>query len=296
MTFTAAPSAQTAAAQTGAAPAAFELRGVGRRLPDGRALLQEVTLTVPRGGILSIAGPSGAGKSTLIRLLNRLDEASAGTLRVLGRPLAEWPVRELRRRVAMVCQEPTLLGLSVRENLLLPFRLLGALPADLDARIRAALEAAELAPDLLERDADGLSVGQKQRVALARSLIGRPDVLLLDEPTAALDPGTAERLLAGLARLNRQAGLTLVMTSHRFAEVRRLGGRLAVLSSGRLLAEGPAAELMAHPPTAEVAAFLHGADNGAGDSAGQGADDGAGEGAAGAPNAATGGGPAGGTP
>ncbi len=246
---------------------AFVLRGVGRRLPDGRALLEDVSLTVPRGGILSIAGPSGAGKSTLIRLLNRLDDASAGELRVLGRPLADWPVRELRRRVAMVFQEPTLLGLSVRENLQLPFRLQGELPADLDARIRAALDAAELAPDLLERDADGLSVGQKQRVALARSLIGRPDVLLLDEPTAALDPGTAERLLAGLARLNRAAGLTLVMTSHRFAEVRRLGGRLAVLMDGRLLAEGPAAELLAHPPTAQVAEFLHGSGDGADDAA-----------------------------
>jgi UDP-glucose/iron transport system ATP-binding protein len=243
------------AADDPAAPA-FELRGIARRLPDGKALLEDVSLSVARGGILTIAGPSGAGKSTLIRLLNRLDEPSAGELRVLGRPVAAWPVRELRRRVAMVFQEPTLLGLTVRENLALPFRLRGALPADLEARIAEALRAAELEPALLGRDADGLSVGQKQRVALARSLIGRPEVVLLDEPTAALDPGTAERLLEGLARLNREAGLTVVMTSHRFGEVRLLGGRMAVLMAGRLVAEGPAAQVLDHPPTAELADFL----------------------------------------
>lgn len=256
------PSTPNAAAATGAPAAsgeagpAFALRGVGRRLPDGRALLQDVHLRVARGGILTIAGPSGAGKSTLIRLLNRLDESTSGTLEVLGRPVADWPVAELRRRVAMVFQEPTLLGLSVRENLTLPFRLRGALPPDLEARIAEALQAAELDADLLGRDADALSVGQKQRVALARSLIGQPQVLLLDEPTASLDPATAARLLTGLAGLNRSAGLTLVMTSHRFGEVRLLGGRLAVLMDGRLAAEGPVAELLAHPPTPEVAAFL----------------------------------------
>ncbi|HKI97412.1 MAG TPA: ATP-binding cassette domain-containing protein [bacterium] len=251
----AAPSA-SAVPETDPAAPAFELRGLGRCLPDGRALLEGVHLSVARGGILTIAGPSGAGKSTLIRLLNRLDEPSAGELRVLGRPIADWPVRELRRRVSMVFQEPSLLGLSVRENLTLPFRLQGAMPPDLDARIAEVLVAADLSHDLLERDADGLSVGQKQRVALARGLIARPEVLLLDEPTAALDPATAERLLSGLARLNRSAGLTLVMTSHRFGEVRRLGGRLAVLMGGRLMAEGPVAELLARPPTDEVGAFL----------------------------------------
>jgi UDP-glucose/iron transport system ATP-binding protein len=235
----------------------FELRGVGRALPDGRALLADVHLSVARGGVLTIAGPSGAGKSTLIRLLNRLDYPSTGELRVLGRPCGGWPVRELRRRVAMVFQEPTLLGLTVRENLLLPFRLRGALPPGLDARIEAALAAAELSGELLSRDADGLSVGQKQRVALARALIAQPEALLLDEPTAALDPGTAERMLEGLARLNRETGLTLVMTSHRFGEVRLLGGRLAVLMAGRLVAEGPVPELLDHPPTPELAAFLH---------------------------------------
>lgn len=248
--------AASSPASPGKGGPAFMLRGVGRSLPDGHVLLQGVDLTVARGGILTLAGPSGAGKSTLIRLLNRLDEADTGTLEVLGRPVTAWPVAELRRQVAMVFQEPTLLGLTVRENLTLPFRLQGPLPPDLDARIAEALDAAELSPELLARDADALSVGQKQRVALARSLIGRPGMLLLDEPTAALDPATAERLLAGLARLNREAGLTLVMTSHRFGEVQQLGGRLAVLMDGRLVAEGPVADLLAEPPTPEVAAFL----------------------------------------
>ena len=251
----AAASATGAAAERGAP--AFELRGVTRRAPgDGKPLLADVHLTVPRGGILTIAGPSGAGKTLLIRLLNRLDEADAGAIRVLGRPIAELPEPELRRRVSMVFQEPALLGLTVRENLALPFTLQGAPPTDLEARIAEVLAQVELPPAVLGRAPDGLSVGEKQRVALARSLITQPEVLVLDEPTAALDPGTAERLLARLAQLNRTAGLTLVMTSHRFQEARRLGGRMAVLIRGRLAAEGPVRDLLERPPTAEVAAFL----------------------------------------
>ncbi|HXV76036.1 MAG TPA: ATP-binding cassette domain-containing protein, partial [Candidatus Polarisedimenticolaceae bacterium] len=194
------------------------MRGVSRRVPaasgDAR-LLDGVDLALGRGEVLHIVGPSGAGKSSLIRLINRLDEPSGGRIEVLGRPLADWRVRELRRRVAMVFQESTLLGMSVRDNLTLPFELAREVPDDLDRRIDGWLERTELDREVLERDATALSVGQKQRVALARALIGEPEMLLMDEPTSGLDPRTAARLLDRVSELCRERRLTLVMVTHR---------------------------------------------------------------------------------
>jgi ABC-type methionine transport system ATPase subunit len=253
-------------------PLAFRLRGVARRAGNGtRPLLEGIDLDVPRGATLEILGPSGAGKSTLLRLLNRMDEAAAGEITVLGKPLAAWPVRELRRRVALVFQESSLLGLNVKENLALPFRLEGELPADFPARISQALERVELEEDLLSRDADGLSVGQKQRVCLARALMTGPEVLLLDEPTSGLDPGTGGRLLSRLVALSGERELTLVIATHRFQEVRSPGSRFALLMEGKIVAEGLTANLHQQSFAPEVEAFLHGSSDAEGASGANGA-------------------------
>ena len=239
-------------------PLAFSLRGVTRRAGNGtRPLLDGIDLDVPRGAILEILGPSGSGKTTLLRLLNRMDESAAGDIAVLGKPITAWPVRELRRRVALVFQESSLLGLTVTENLAMPFRLEGELPADFPARVSQALERVELGEDLLSRDADGLSVGQKQRVCLARALMTGPEVLLLDEPTSGLDPGTGERLLSRLSALSGERGLTLIIATHRFQEVRSTGSRFALLMEGRLAAEGLTASLHQQSLPPEAEAFLH---------------------------------------
>lgn len=238
------------------ADAAIELRGVFRQDRRGRRMLDGVTLSILRGAFTTLAGPSGAGKTTLLRLINRLDDADGGTVSVLGTPLAQWSVGELRRRVALVTQEPSLLGMTVRENLILPFRLRGGLPPDLEHRMESAMEAAQLEPELLRESAASLSVGQKQRAALARALIGEPEVLLLDEPTAGQDPRTAERMMENLRRLALDKGTTVLMVSHRLEHLRQNGGRLAVIIGGRLHGEGDAAEMLAHPPSPEAGAFL----------------------------------------
>jgi len=236
---------------------ALEIADDSEAAPPVR-LLDEIELQVPSGGLLHVLGPSGAGKSSLIRLINRLDEATSGSVEVLGRPVQEWPVRELRRRVAMAFQESSLLGLTVRENLRLPFELGGAKPSDLDRRVEDALGLTGLGPEMLDRDATRLSVGQKQRVALARALIGEPDVLLLDEPTSGLDPRTAERLLDSIAGIRKRRRLSLVMVTHRLEEARRLGGDLVVLIEGRLEAHGAVEAVVASPPNDRVRHFLSG--------------------------------------
>lgn len=235
---------------------ALAFRGVERRLANGTVLLRDLSFSLPRGGVLVLAGPSGAGKSTLLRLANRLDETNGGEITVLGRKLRDWPVRELRRRVALVFQEPNLLGLTVRENLLLPWRYQGHTPTDSEPRMREALKAFDLDGNLLDRSEGDLSVGQKQRVCLARSLIENPELVLLDEPTAALDPPTANLVLAYLRDRIAKDNLTVVLGTHRLEEARMLGGHMAVLLAGRIEAFGATEALLAHPPEGPGGAFL----------------------------------------
>lgn len=230
----------------------------GPKQPSVR-LLTDVSFALSRGERLHVVGPSGAGKSSLVRLINRLDEPSEGDVRVLGRAVDDWPVRELRRRVGMVFQEPRLVGLDVRGNLRLPFELIGDMPDDLEARMTEALDLAGLSADMLDRYADELSVGQKQRVTLARALMVQPEVLILDEPTSSLDPQTAGELLASLAALMEHRELTVAMVTHRLSEARRLGGKLAVLIDGRLTAFGEIEDVLADPGHEPTAAFLKGA-------------------------------------
>ena len=246
------------------------MRGVVREVVDDTRrgtpvrLLDRVDLEVARGGLLHVVGPSGAGKSTLVRLINRMDEATDGSIDVLGRPISSWPVRELRRRVAMAFQESSLLGISVRQNLRLRFDLCGDPPTDLDERMAGVLDLVGLDDEVLDRDASRLSVGQKQRVALGRALIGEPDVLLLDEPTSSLDPRLAEQLLDRLTSIRRARELTMVMVTHRFEEARRMGGDLAVMIDGRIEAFGTVESVIGQTTNQRVRRFLLGDDDAAG--------------------------------
>ncbi|MFA7237876.1 MAG: ATP-binding cassette domain-containing protein [Phycisphaeraceae bacterium] len=252
------------------------MSNVHRRIGDA-AILIDISLSVATGETLHIVGPSGSGKSSLLRLLNRLDEVSrpasgdgpasgdtsgdtsgGGGITILDRLIADWPIRELRRSVSMVLQEPSLLGLTVRENLMLPFTLVNEKPADIDPRVTRALQRVGLDPAMADRVADQLSVGQKQRVTLARALMVEPRILLLDEPTASVDVRTAGQLLQQIQRLAAESHLTVVMVTHRLEEARKMGGRLAVLIAGRLEAIGPVEQVFADPPNETVRAFLHG--------------------------------------
>ncbi len=240
---------------------AVVMRGVGFTASGeagepGCCILQGIDLEVPRGGLFHIVGPSGAGKTRLLRLINRLDEAACGRIEVLGRPIDQWPVRELRRRVGLVFQQPTLLGMNVRENLELPFRIAGSLPRDLDERQRQAMALAGVAPEFGDRIESRLSVGQKHRITVARSLLTEPELLLLDEPTAGLDPATARTLLDSLVSLNTERGLTLIMVTHRLSEARRMGGTMAVLIKGCIVATGDVQQLTAEPPPGQAGDFL----------------------------------------
>lgn len=217
---------------------AFRLRGV-RIERGGRPVLEGVDLDLPRGEISVLLGPSGSGKTSLLRTLNRLDDPAAGTVRYRGRRLTDYPVRELRRRVGFVFQTPVMFDGTVEENLRVPVRPEEADEAETARRIREALDLAELGEGILERPGGELSVGQQQRVNLARALMNRPETLLLDEPSSALDAGTSRRLLETFRRLADEQGRTAVMATHREEEARAVGDRAVLLEDGGIAGAGP---------------------------------------------------------
>jgi putative ABC transport system ATP-binding protein len=216
----------------------FELRDVSLSR-GGRPVLGSVCADI-HAGATAIVGPSGSGKSTLLRLLNRLADPAAGTITYRGRPLAAYDPLELRREVALVPQLPSLLEGTVESNLAYAA---GLARKQLDAERCLAL--AGLDAGFTERDVSALSVGEQQRAMLARALAQQPGVLLLDEPTAALDHAARDAIDATLADLRRELEVSLVLVSHDPEQARRLASRALRLRAGRVAACGPLEEALA---------------------------------------------------
>ena len=191
-------------------------------------MLRELDLEIALGAT-AVLGPSGAGKSTLLRLLNRLADPDAGTVRFHGDDVLELDPLELRRRAVLVPQVPAPLPGTVAENVRYGPGLLGREVDPERCRRMAGLDGG-----FAERDARRLSVGEQQRVMLARSLALEPEVLLLDEPTAALDEAAKEGVERTLADLGGRSGLSLVVVTHEAAQAERLADRVVRLADGRV--------------------------------------------------------------
>ena len=201
-------------------------------------ILDRIDLQIGRGALTVLAGPSGSGKSTLLRLCNRLEVPTEGRVLLDGADLAGMDPLALRRRAGMVFQRPVTFAGTSLDNLRV------ADPAIDDDTARRSLEGVGLDPSFLGRQADDLSGGEAQRLCLARSLITRPEILLMDEPTSALDVdarSTIERLTRTLA----DDGLTVVWVTHDLEQAERLADRLVVIVAGRVVGDDAAAEAVA---------------------------------------------------
>jgi putative ABC transport system ATP-binding protein len=219
-----------------AAPA-FILKKV-RQVREGQLVLDGIDLEISAGAITALVGPSGAGKTSLLRLLNRLDDAASGEIFFRSRPINEYAVQALRRQVGFVFQTPVMFPGTVADNLRKALELAGKPTIDSLCLINEMLALAELDPELATRDGSRLSVGQKQRVNIARALMTAPEVLLMDEPTSALDPETADRLMETVRRLGKEKGITVVMITHRLSEARRASDETIVMEAGRVIETG----------------------------------------------------------
>ena len=213
--------------------------------------LAGISLELGPGPRSVIVGPNGSGKSTLLRVCHGLLSASSGRVRWCGPAAAEAPHRQ-----AMVLQRPVLLRRRVAANVAYPLRLRGMPAQARRERVAAILAQSGLLP-LARRAARSLSVGEQQRVALARAWAVEPEVLWLDEPASALDPGATRALEETIRRIGA-SGAKIVMTTHDLGQARRLADEILLLHRGRLLERTPAEEFFAEPRSDEGRAFLKG--------------------------------------
>lgn len=225
------------------------LRADGLRLAYGRrTAVDGVDLVIAAGACVVLAGPNGSGKSTLLRGLARLLKPAAGVVLLDGRDLARWPPRALARRLAVLPQSPESPGdLTVEQLVSLgrhPHqRLLGLASAADRAAVRSALAQTDLI-GLADRRLTSLSGGERQRVWIALSIAQEPDLLLLDEPTTYLDLAHGLAVLELVQRLNRERGLTVVMSLHDLSQAARFADRVVMLRDGRIVADGAPAGVL----------------------------------------------------
>ena len=211
------------------------------RVVDGETLVEDVSIEVRAEEVFVVFGPSGSGKTSLLRLLNRLDEPTAGTVYLDGTDYRHIEPRTLRRRVGWVPQAPTLIDGTAAENVAWGPTLRDE-PVDAD-RLHQLLDRLGLS-GFAERDAKDLSGGEVQRVAIARTLFNDPDIVLLDEPASSLDAEAADRVESLLADVVDAYALTAVLVTHDADRARRLGRRGVRLEEGRVVRRGASADVV----------------------------------------------------
>ena len=214
--------------------------GLGRSVP-ARVLVQGASFQVLSGETLAIVGPSGSGKTSLLRLLNRLDEPTSGTVYVNNLDYRQVPPRQLRRRVGMVMQRPYLFLGTVGDNLRFGPRERGEELSE--SGIEGLLSSVGLA-GYASRGVANLSGGEAQRVSFARTLANSPDVLLLDEPTSALDDDAKGEVEAIIQKIGQEQGIPCVLVTHDTAQATRLAQRALVIDAGRIVRSGGIGEVL----------------------------------------------------
>ena len=225
----------------------LELRNVNQ-LKGETHILRDLCLSFEEATLTTVLGQSGSGKSTLLRLLNGLDSPSSGELLFRGKEFHSYQPMELRQKIGLLLQQPVMFQGTVLDNVSFVPRLRARQnggdepePASLEKNCRELLARVGLA-SFCHKEAALLSVGEKQRVALARALATRPEVLLMDEPSSALDRDST-RLVETLVQELLGEGMTLIVVTHNLAQARRLGGSALLLEEGMVKAKGPALEV-----------------------------------------------------
>jgi molybdopterin-binding protein len=219
----------------------------------GEFVLNDVTLSIEEGEYFIILGPTGAGKTVLLESIAGLYPIKSGQIWLRGKEVTS--VEPEKRKISIVYQDHVLFPhLSVRDNIIFGLRVHKTRADEVANKINWVTELLGI-PHLLHRRPDTLSGGEKQKVALGRAIITRPELLLVDEPLSALDPETRENVQQELRRLHKALGITLLHVTHDFEEAISLGNRIAVIGEGRLMQVGTPEEVFRHPNSEFVARF-----------------------------------------
>ncbi len=215
---------------------------------SGKQVLRDINLSVQNGEIFVLVGPNGAGKTTLLRILDLLEEPTEGRVLFDG-SLINYSAEDkaaLRRRISMVFQQTVLFNMNVFENVAYGLKVRGVNKVDVETKVRAALERVQLR-GFEQKNALALSGGEAQRVALAQALVTEPDLLLLDEPTANLDPRNVSIVEEALSRVNREKRTTMIMATHNMFQAENLANRVAVFNEAKMELIGTFQEIFAKP-------------------------------------------------
>ncbi|MDI9624661.1 MAG: ABC transporter ATP-binding protein [Methanothermobacter sp.] len=227
----------------------LRLQGISK-IYDGRKVLEDINLKVKAGETLGIIGPTGSGKTTLLRIIDLLEEPTTGKIIFDGVDALSMPAFKIRRRIGMIFQETPILRGTVYDNIIYGLRCRGENPKKRE--IKRVLELVGLR-GYEDKDARRLSGGEKQRLAFARALINKPELLLLDEPTSNLDPISKNRIEEAIEELKGQ--VTIIFTTHDLFQGQRLADRIAILNN-RIMQIGNPTEIFRRPANSFVAEFV----------------------------------------
>jgi len=234
----------------------IEVTGLNHRYGE-RAILENVNLSVHRGELFALIGPTGAGKTTLLRIIDLLEVPGAGEIYFAGKciPRSGKERLEIRRRMSFIHQKPQVFNLSVYDNVACGLSWRGEEKNRMSEKVDRILDMVGLT-GYQSRNARTLSGGEAQRVALARSLVLEPEVLLLDEPTANLDPVSTANIEQLISHVVRQRSTSVIMATHDMSQGQQLADRIGVLLDGKLVQTGNAAEIFRSPSNEKVAKFV----------------------------------------
>lgn len=223
----------------------------------GRYTLRNVNLSIESGEVFIVIGPTGSGKTTLLRLVNLLDTPASGKINFDGVDVTQSKKHrfEARRRMSFVQQKPVVFNMSVFENIACGLRWRGEKDDSVRPKVDAVLRMVDMA-EYEHRNARTLSGGETQRVAIARALVTDPELLLLDEPTANLDPVSTVKIEEVLGHIIRQHQTTVMMATHDMLQGQRLASRIGVITAGELRQVGNPGDIFASPDSKEVAEFV----------------------------------------
>jgi len=237
----------------------IETQNIGKKF-DGKAALDDISLSLKSGEVLAVIGPSGSGKTTLLRLINLLDKPSNGRLLINGKNpagLSSADVYELRTRMALVFQNPSLFQRTVEANVAYALRIRLVHPDRVRKQVSGALDAVGL-KDLGHQFAPTLSAGEAQRASFARAIVFRPELLMLDEFTANLDPANVKMLESAVTEYNKKTGATIILATHNLFQAKRLAHRVVFLFNGRVVETAEKNKFFTEPEHELTKAFLSG--------------------------------------
>ena len=236
----------------------LKFENVSKVYGDGFQAVKSVNFDIQQGEFLVLIGPSGSGKSTTMKMINKMEPHTSGTISINGKDINSYNPSELRRNIGYVIQQ---IGLfphyTIEKNIAIVPQLKGWNPKEVKARVNELLDLVGLDPDMYAtRYPKELSGGQQQRVGIARALAGNPDIILMDEPFSALDPLTRDQLQTEVSALHKKLNKTFVFVTHDMDEALKMGDRLAIMKDGKLLQLDTPEKLLHEPAHGFVEEFI----------------------------------------